>query len=473
MSINSNASISIQYSSYTSHTSLSAHPLAGFSAALSLPALIQRGLVDNEVLTSYLAHAQPQDLMHALHYTWGGPAVASISVFSEQVTAVRTATIGEGYSAVTDTLFKVHVSEHIIQYAGFSIRASFRCLTVQSAQVAVFARANLAAHAALDTTVPLDAARRQFIASEPAAQAGKDTAGKMFDQALSDNAEDHFPARAPALRPVSVPPQFPIQNKQVEALDLHRADRKLVRLEEQASPVTRSDAAAVSAHAASSVASKAKKAAKRAADNLERAGHSIQHAADSAKEKIELTASRAAGKAAKNAEIVESRLALAGHKAKLDFANVAFTARHQVKSAIVGTGRAASLAAEVIRSRIEWAGSSVKKAVVSAAKAGVETWVGAARLVADSIAVGATATARFVPLAAEVVRSSVERAGSSVKKAVVTAAKTVAGNLAGGAAVIGGAAVTVATTIGAGVAKAAGSAWGGIRNLFSRGFERV
>ncbi|MDO9217044.1 MAG: hypothetical protein Q7U14_07210, partial [Lacisediminimonas sp.] len=125
------------------------------------------------------------------------------------------------------------------------------------------------------------------------------------------------------------------------------------------------------------------------------------------------------------------------------------------------------------RSRIEWAGSSVKKAVVSAAKAGVETWVGAARLVADSIAVGATATARFVPLAAEVVRSSVERAGSSVKKAVVTAAKTVAGNLAGGAAVIGGAAVTVATTIGAGVAKAAGSAWGGIRNLFSRGFERV
>jgi hypothetical protein len=470
MSINSNAFISIQHASYTSHTSLSGHPLAGFSAALSLPALIQRGLVDSEVLSSYLAHAQPQDLMHALHYTWGGPAVASISVFAEEVTRVRTATIGEGYSAVTDTLFKVHVSEHIIEYAGFSIRASFRSLTVQSSHVALFAGANLAAHAALDNNVPVEAARRRFVAGIPPAQVA---AGKMFDQALSDNAEDHFPARAPALRPVTVPPQFPIQNKQVEALDLHRADRKLVRLEEKASPVTQSGATAVSAHAASSVASKAKKAAKRAADNLERAGHSIQHAADSAKEKIELTASRAAGKAAKNAEFVESRMASAGHKAKRDLADAAFTARDQVKSAMVGTGRAASLAAEVIRSRIEWAGSSAKKAVVSAAKTGVEAWVGAARLVADSIAEGAKATARFAPFAAEVIRSRAERAGSSAKNAVVTAAKTAAGNLVGGAAVIKGVAVTLAATIGAGVAKVAGSVWHGIQRGLSRGFDRV
>ena len=98
--------------------------MAGVSAALSLPALIQRNLIDSEVLGSYLKHAQPQDLMFALHHAWGGPQTASIKVFAAEIASVRTATIGAEPTRQDALLFREKVSDHVISFAGFSIQAS-------------------------------------------------------------------------------------------------------------------------------------------------------------------------------------------------------------------------------------------------------------------------------------------------------------------------------------------------------------
>lgn len=424
MTPSSNISIRTQYLSQQF-----GKPLPGFSAALSLPLLIQRGLVDNDVLTSYLVHAQPQDLMHALHHTWGGPAVPSISPFIEQVASVRMATIGADHSPEDGNLFKGQVSEHILQYAGFSIKASFSSLTMngmkyESVDIAVFARANLAAHAALDSAVALHAARQHFLAGVPSNL--EHTSSNMFDQALCDNAEDYFPARAWELRPVAVPIEFAVHNS-VEESRHHHIISKQLPFEEKPSRIIRPEAdlgllmraterysptpptIAAQGSLAPSSASINFEPVILALPRVELALKPRNNAAHTAKEKIASAAGRAADAAAKNANIVKSRIASAAHQAKLEVFSQAFTVKHRAKSAL--------------------------------AKAGA---------------------------AAEFVRAGIESAGSKVAHA----ARAVAGNAAGFASTLGGATVTVAALVGTGVAKAASFVWNGVRSVL-RGFQRI
>ena len=454
--------LSVNVSVHTQHLSQQiGKPLPGLSAALSLPMLIQRGLVDNEVLASYLVHAKPQDLMHALHYTWGGPAVPSISPFIEQVASVRTETIGIDHSPEDGALFKSTVSQHVIQYAGFSVRASFASLTAnglkyESVQVCVFARANIAAYGAIDTRASVAAARRQFVSQEPVATL-RDSSGKLFDQALSDNAEDHFPAQAPAFRPVHASPEFAIHNRQADALNLQRADRKQVALEETPAPAPAPQAnaqntlaqtrkaeradrklvaldaeelpiirankpalpetAAPSGISAPNFLSRAKKAAKNlagnVADNLQSAGRSIKQAAQFGQEAIGATSRNLGRKAA-----------------------------------------------QVVKIGVEkWVGAA--SALAEAVVVGAKHWVDAASAVAQAVVVGAKATGRFLPFAAEVVRSRIEWAGSKAANALGAAAGQAIG-------VVG----TVAALVGNGAAKAAGFVWNRVQSVVS-GFQRL